>query len=260
MIESDLDVKSVENSLANGIVGSRIEHYDTIGSTMDVARELAKEGAQEGTVVIAEEQTKGRGRFNRAWVSPKGLNLSFSVILRPSTSQLIQMNMAATLAVYDAFADTTGATPTIKWPNDVRIRGRKASGILIETSMLSSNVEFAIVGIGVNVNFDPSLYEEIADISTSIYRETGEVYSRTDALRLVLSHFDKHYKRLRGGESLRDEWSSSLDTLGRIVKLAWQDQIVQGVARRVDEQGNLVIEQLDGTEFVATAGEVTSQL
>ena len=256
---SDIDIPALESALAHRVIGNRICHYDTIGSTMDEARRLASEGASEGTVVITEEQTAGRGRFNRAWVSPRGENLSFSVILKPSANQLPYMNMAATLAVARTVADCVDLQPTIKWPNDVRVGGLKISGILIETSIESEDAVCAIIGIGVNVNFDPSLYAEIADISTSLYRETGQRRNRTPVLRTLLEHFDEAYAAVRAGKSLTAEWSAMLDTLGSSISLRSQHETIKGIAESVDEQGNLLVRQADGSLYAATAGEVTSQ-
>ena len=257
---TDLNIPALESALAQRTIGRRIHHYDLIGSTMDEARRLALEGAEEGTVVIAEEQTAGRGRFNRAWVSPRGENLSFSVILTPPASQLPYMNMAATLAVARTVAEFADVRPTIKWPNDVRLGGLKISGILIETAIESEGVVCAIIGIGVNVNFDPSRYSEIADISTSLYRETEQRRNRTPVLQTLLEHFDDAYGAVRSGKSLTAEWSAMLDTLGRTVTLRSQHDTIEGIAESVDEQGNLLVRQADGSLHTATAGEVTSQL
>ena len=257
---TDLNIPALESALAQRTIGRRIHHYDLIGSTMDEARQLAGEGATEGTVVIAEEQTAGRGRFNRAWVSPRGENLSFSVILTPSASLLPYMNMAATLAVARTVADCAGLKPTIKWPNDVRVGGLKIAGILVETAIESEDAVCAIIGIGVNVNFDPSRYSEIADISTSLYRETGQRRNRTPVLRTLLEHFDDAYAAARAGKSLTADWFAMLDTLGRTVTLRSQHDTIEGIAESVDEQGNLLVRQADGSLYTATAGEVTSQV
>ena len=257
---TDLDIPALESALAHRIIGHRIHHYDIIGSTMDEARRLALEGAPEGTVVIAEEQTAGRGRFNRAWVSPRGENLSFSVILTPPANKLPYMNMAATLAIARTVADTADLQPTIKWPNDVRVGGLKISGILIETAIENNDAVCAIIGIGVNINFDPSLYAEIADISTSIYRETAQRRNRTPALRTLLEHFDEAYAAVCAGKSLTADWAAMLDTLGRAITLRSQHETVEGIAESVDEQGNLLVRQADGSLYTASAGEVTSQL
>ena len=259
MATTDLDIPALERALAGRVIGHRVHHHHELGSTMDETRLLAQAGAAEGTVVIAEEQTAGRGRFHRTWISPRGQNLSFSVLLRPTSPQLPYMNMAATLAVARTVSDVAGLSPTIKWPNDVRVGGLKISGILIETAIERSEVAHAVVGIGLNVNFDPSKHEEIADISTSLYRETAQVYNRTTVLQRLLEHFDDLYATVRQGKSLVPMWEKQLDTLGKSVHLAWQEKVVEGLAESVDEQGNLILRMADGSTFTAIAGEVTSQ-
>lgn len=258
-VESDLNIDSLERALDGRVVGAQFHHHDVLGSTMDETRSLASQGAPEGTVVIAEEQTAGRGRFNRAWISPKGQNLSFSVLLTPHVDLLPQVNMAATLAVAETIQGF-GLFPTIKWPNDVRVGGLKASGILIENDIVGQGVSHCIVGIGVNVNFDPSKYEEIAQISTSLFKETGKTCSRTDVLLRLLTSLDNLYAELRRGVSLTSRWSDYLDTLGKTVQLRWREEMVQGVAESVDDQGNLLIRRSDGSLFTAVAGEVTFQV
>ena len=260
MVGSDLDIESIRQELTNGVIGREIYHHNSVGSTMDEARLLAEQGVAEGVVVIAEEQTSGRGRFNRKWISPPGENLSFSVLLRPVFGQLAYMNMAATLAVVRAVAKLTGCDPGIKWPNDVRIDGRKISGILIETALEAGKVRYAIVGIGVNVNLDPHEHPEIGPIATSISSQVSAKVDRTLVLKLVLEFFDEFYEMIKNGVSLTEEWAGTLETLGRIVQLRWLDQVVEGKAEAVDEKGNLLLRRSDGSVFTAVAGEVTLQV
>ena len=255
-----LDMTRVSAELGDAVIGTII-HYDQItGSTMDDARELARDGEREGTVVVAEEQNKGRGRFNRAWVSPPGLNLYFTVILRPEPSQLPYVNMAASLAVFDTAAQFAELRPAVKWPNDVRVGGRKLSGILIETEFEGDRLSHALVGIGINVNLDVSKHPEIADIATSLRSEAGREFDRSDALRATLANLDIWYARVKAGESLTRKWAATLETLGKRVEFRWRDQIIVGLAESVDDQGNLTILQPDGERVSAVAGEVTSQV
>ena len=226
---------------------------------MDEARRLADEGRPEGTVVIAEEQTAGRGRFDRVWVSPPGDDLLFSVILRPQVEQLPYVNMAATLAVSGAIVTLTGLNPAIKWPNDVRIGGRKVCGTLIETSMEGERVRYAVVGMGLNVNFDPSRHPDIVGTATSLSIETGKRLDRTRVLADVLRRLDDLYAAVKEGRSLTEEWAARLETLGKDVRVRWRDQVYEGLAREVDEQGNLVIANADGSTVTVVAGEVTLQ-
>ena len=255
-----LDIMRVQMTLSDSVVGNRIYYQQITGSTMDDARELARDGEREGAVVVAEEQNKGRGRFNRVWVSPPGLNLYFTVLLRPERDQLPYMNMAAALAVFDTAAGFAGLKPAVKWPNDVRIGGRKLSGILIETEFEGDKLVHALVGIGVNVNLDVSEHPEIADTATSLRSEAGREFDRSEALLSVLANLDTWYAYVRAGKSLTNDWAATLETLGKQVELRWRDQILTGVAESVDDQGNLTLLQPNGERVTVVAGEVTSQV
>ncbi len=227
---------------------------------MDEARRLAENDAVEGTVVLAEQQTAGRGRFARPWSSSEGQDVLFSVVLRPSVGQLPSVNMAATLAVCKVAAEVTGLEATIKWPNDVRIRGRKVAGILIESAIVAGEPRFAVVGIGVNVNLDRSRLAEIAPPATSLSRELGRDVDRTEVLLRVLIHLDDLYSAVRAGENLTEQWAERIDTLGRDVKVQWRDRLLEGRAESVDDQGSLVLARPDGTTVTVVAGEVTLQV
>ncbi|HAL49317.1 MAG: biotin--[acetyl-CoA-carboxylase] ligase [Chloroflexi bacterium] len=255
-----LNIDGVRKALSGGIVGSAVHYHALLPSTMDEARRLALDGAPDGTVVIAEEQTKGRGRFSRVWVSPPGLNLALSVLLRPEIPQLPYINMAAALAVCDVVHELTDLSASIKWPNDVRIGGRKLSGILVETDMVGRQLNHAVVGIGMNVNLDPSQHPEIAEIATSILAESGREANRSEALRLLLGHLDRYYAEIRGGASLREPWAAKLETLGMTIQVRWGDDVIEGTGESVDEQGNLMVRKADGSSVTVVAGEVTLQV
>ena len=257
--DSDYDVDSLREALRGQTVGRRILHFDRIGSSMDETRRLAEAGEPEGLVCIVEEQTKGRGRFNRAWVSPRGQNVSFSLLLTPTLEQLPFMNMAAALSVSGALRARAGLRTTLKWPNDVRVGGLKISGILVENSARLDGRVNAVIGIGVNVNFDPSEHEEIADLATSVYKETGRRADRTSILREVLERMDGLYAEVKAGARLTERWAAEMETLGRHVTVRWKDQVLSGVAESVDDGGSLILRQDDGTLVTVSAGEVTSQ-
>ena len=256
---TDLDIDQLRESLAGRLVGSRLLYYEKLDSTMDEARRLANTGEVEGAVVIAEEQTAGRGRFSREWISPPGENLLFSVLLRPTTEQLRFVNMAATLAVCLTVESETGAVAGIKWPNDVRVGGLKISGILIETAIERQDVQHAIVGIGINVNTDLERHPQIASLATSIYRVSGRRADRTAVLTKTLQRLDDLYASIRDGGSLTGQWASRLDTLGKRVRVQWGDSVVEGKAVDVDPNGDLVVARPDGSRAVMPAGEVTLQ-
>jgi len=144
---------------------------------MDVARKVAKEGASEGTVVVAEEQTVGRARLGRAWINPPGV-LAVSIIIRPEMSQLVCLTMVAALATSRCIEKATGLKTSIKWPNDVLVNSKKISGILTESALRGQSVDWAVIGIGININFEPKAYPEIADIATSLSVEMGKEVSQ----------------------------------------------------------------------------------
>ena len=257
---TEFDVDRLERELAQRVIGHKLHYHQSLPSTMDETRRLAQEGASEGIVVIAEDQTDGRGRFDRRWISPVGLNLAFSVLFRPEISHLPFINMAAALSVCDAVRDLTGLSPEIKWPNDVRINGKKLSGILVETEVEGAEVVHAVVGIGLNVNLDPRSYSEIEAVATSILAETGRRFDRADALRSVLQHLDGYYAEIKAGHSLTQRWAERMETLGRLIQVRWKDDVIEGIADSVDDQGNLILKRPDGSSITVVAGEVTLQV
>ncbi len=246
--------------MSDSVIGHRICYHLETGSTMDDARALARDGASEGVVVIAEQQGRGRGRFNRTWVSPPGLNLYLTILLRPAQTQLPFMNMAAALAVNRTVSDATGLPTWVKWPNDVRIGGRKVSGILIETEFEGERLDHALVGIGLNVNLDVSEYPDISETATSLRSAAGHEFDRNDVLLSLMRNVDEWYGRVANGESLTKPWSETLETIGRQIQLRWRDSTIEGIAESVDDRGNLIVLQQDGSRITAVAGEVTSQL
>ena len=256
---SDLQIKRITSRLAGCVVGCEVHLFETLDSTMDAAKKLAKEGAVEGTVVIAEEQMAGRGRFDRSWMSEPGKDLLFSVVFRPEAAQAPYINMAAALTVCSTVGHATGLDTAIKWPNDVKLVGRKVSGILVESMVSRSNIEYTVLGVGLNVNSNPAAVPEIAATATSMYRESGRTFDRTEILIEVLRELDSRYALIRAGRSMREEWASRLETLGRNVAVHWQDNTEEGTATGVDEMGNLILTKPDGTTKSIVAGEVTLQ-
>jgi BirA family biotin operon repressor/biotin-[acetyl-CoA-carboxylase] ligase len=252
-----LNLAAVEQRLATRFVGRRLLYLTSTSSTMDVARGEAEASAPEGTVVLAEEQTRGRGRFDRVWVSPAGKNLYLTVIMRPLLDRLRSLSIVAPLAVALAIEDSTGLAPRIKWPNDVLINGRKLSGILIESEITGGSVEYALVGAGINVNLDVEQTPDIAAIATSLKRELGRETSREELLVTFLNYFEQLYEEASKGDAVRQKWRSRLDTLGREIRVTFRDQVYEGLAEDVDRDGNLILLQPDGTRRVIEAGEVT---
>ena len=238
-------------------IGRHVLYYPSISSTMDVARQAARAGAVEGTVVTADEQTSGRGRLQRSWFSPRGGSLSASLVLRPSTRELARLFTVAALAAARGIEKATGLKTDLKWPNDVLIGKKKVCGILIENELRGSAVSWAVVGIGINIDFDTAAYPEIASVATSLSAELGREVSRSQVLRCLLEEFEAVYLASRRGEPVQQEWGRRLVTLGTRVRANTGDAIETGLAESVDEDGALLLRRDDGSLVRIVAGDVT---
>ncbi len=223
---------------------------------MNKARELAKKGAAEGTVVIAEKQTAGRGRLGRTWLSPEG-SLAMSVILKPSLNNLPQLVMVASLAVVRAISKVTGLETRIKWPNDVLIKGKKVCGILIESEVKGGIVNFSIIGIGLNVNFNPLAFPEISDIATTLSHDTATEISKAELISALLFELEQLYLEAQAGVPIYREWQEKMETLGKWVQVRTGNTVEQGKAETVTEYGNLILRRADGSLAEIVAGDVT---
>lgn len=256
MAEDSLSAAAVTEGLKTRFVGQRVLYYPSLTSTMEVARQEALQGAAEGTVILAEEQTAGKGRIKRTWLSPGG-NIALSVILYPSLAHLPSMIMLASLAVAHAIETATGLKPQIKWPNDILIQGRKVCGILLESDVQGSAVNYISIGIGINVTLSPADFPEIQDIATSLSAELGRDVSRLAVLRCLLVEIEKLYLTLSAGGSIYEEWRASLVTLGKKVRATTGDAVYEGVAESVDRDGSLLLRGSDGGLTRIIAGDVT---
>ncbi|MBI2872257.1 MAG: biotin--[acetyl-CoA-carboxylase] ligase [Chloroflexi bacterium] len=231
-------------------------YYDELGSTMDEAWRLAEQEASEGTAVLAYTQTRGRGRWGRSWISPPGASVNLSVVIYPPQEVVPRLSIGAGLAAVLVVERLTGLACTMKWPNDVLLRGRKVAGVLVEARVSESGAAMAVVGMGLNLNFDPALYPEIAVTATSIMKETGVRSEVNVAAEAVLDALDRVYSDLLEGRDLLPEWRSRLETLGRHVEVRWKESVERGLARDVDSEGSLVLERSDGSTVLVPAGEV----
>ena len=252
-----LMIESVQARLRTEFLGRPIVYLARAPSTQDIAREEAQRGAPEGLAVLAEEQTAGRGRLGRSWESPAGTNLYVTLVLRPQVEALRSLSIVTPLAVAQAVEETTGLAARIKWPNDVLIAGRKLAGILIETEIAGQSVKYALVGIGLNVNLDVERIPEIAEIATSLKRETGREVAREEVLAALLNHFEALYLEARRGRPPLEGWKSRLETLGQRVRVTSAGSVEEGVAEDVDAEGSLLLRRDDGTRVTIPAGEVT---
>jgi len=243
-------------TLSTDYIGKNILYYPEVASTMDTARKAAQDGAIEGTAVIADIQTSGRGRMKRTWKSPKG-SIALSIVLTPKLEQLPQIIMVASLAMVGALYNIAGIKAKIKWPNDVLINGRKVCGILVENSLSGKKVNWTIVGIGININLDLSLISDEIAYATSISTEIGKDVSKSYVVKHVLESFEHYYDGMKNGEPICEQWRDLLETLGEEVQVTDGDVIEKGVAESVDTDGSLLLRKADGTLAKIVAGDVT---
>jgi BirA family biotin operon repressor/biotin-[acetyl-CoA-carboxylase] ligase len=252
-----LDLSEVHNRLETAFCGRRVVYYSSLGSTMDEARREAEAGAPEGTAVIAEEQTAGRGRFGRNWVSPAGQNLYVTLVLRPDVAHLRVLSMVSPLAVCRAIDSVSAVRPMIKWPNDIVVGGKKLAGVLIEGEVTGEEPRYALVGIGINVNYrvdDPS----ISSIATSLINEAASAVSREALLAALMNAYEELYQQSAASLSeVHDGWRGRLETLGRQVTVTFGDEKHEGLARDVDGEGNLLLRTASGQVLTLEAGEVS---
>ncbi|MGI8587830.1 MAG: biotin--[acetyl-CoA-carboxylase] ligase [Chloroflexia bacterium] len=235
--------------------GRSLEYYPQIGSTNDRVRELARAGAREGLLVVADEQTAGRGSHGRSWLAPPGGAILASLLLRPQrpAGEVFAPVMILGLAVRAALAGA-GAPAALKWPNDVLCRGLKIAGILCELAMSGGVSDFVIAGFGVNIDFDPAAYG-LSEAATSLRLEVaGALPSRQDLLNSILCEAEARYIRWQQGNYLGiwQEWRDRLATLGSEVRVDTGDGRVEGMAIRVERDGTLIVSTPQGERRLAT--------
>jgi BirA family biotin operon repressor/biotin-[acetyl-CoA-carboxylase] ligase len=250
-----LDPIAITKSLGTAFIGRNVICYPSLKSTMDTARIKAREGVPEGTVVITDEQTAGRGRLKRGWISPAG-NIALSVILRPEIGNLPYIMMIASLAAAGGIEHVTGLKVDFKWPNDVMIGGKKVGGILIENEFRGDRLVFSIVGIGVNAAVNIEEHPEISGRAASLPGVAGKD-RRADLIRGILREVECLYIKLPEGRDIYESWRDKLITLGQPVKATSITGVVQGIAEAVDESGALMIREVDGKLTRVVAGDVT---
>ena len=248
--------QAIRKGIFTKTIGKRFLYYQEVESTMDDARRLAEEGAEEGLVVMAERQTAGRGRFGRNWVSGSE-NIHLSVLFRPALEVLPELTMISAVAVVRAIRKTTALDPRIKWPNDVLVDGRKVSGILVETTAAGSEISYAVVGIGINIRLDTSGHPEISGTAGCLDDLANGPVARDEVLRQLLIELDTLYAQAQEGSSSREEWQSLLDTIGQRVTVSWRDETWEGMAEGVDDMGNLLLRADSGELLTMTAGDVS---
>lgn len=244
--------------LALALAPRPIEFYPTITSTNDRAMQLLADGVSNGSVVIADEQTHGRGRLGRTWYTPPGVALALSVIiLQPPAAYLNQVNMAASLAVYDLLIALNIQQVVVKWSNDVLVNDRKICGILTEAYWDGDKLKGVVLGMGVNVRNEFSDVD-LASIATTIEAEIQREVDRVSLLAVLLFHLDK-WLALLGNPAILDAYKAKMTMLGKPITVfnRGSSEEIHGVAIDVDTEGALIIEQDSGVQQRIFAGDVT---
>lgn len=251
----------VLSGLKSRFIGKRIFAYKSICSTNDTARRLAESDSPEGTLIIAEKQTRGRGRLGRSWHSPQNKGLYFSLILRPRVpvEKMPALSLVAALSVCRAIETMTDMRPQIKWPNDCLIGGKKVAGILIDISAELGRVSYAILGMGLNINTaKKDFLSELRKTATSLVIQTGKVFSRVDCLKTLLQEFEKSYRNFcrYGFEFMAPEIIKRSSVIGKEISFKLSGKKYTAIALGYDENGGLRVKSKTGVK-VLTGGEVT---
>ncbi len=265
-MSSELNLSTLQRNLKTQVMGKTVFFLTEVNSTNLWAKRLARSGAQEGTVTIAETQSSGRGRLDRRWYSPVG-GLWFSVVLRPKihASQVSQLTLTTGLSVMQTLRDLYDLEAEAKWPNDVLVNGRKICGILGEANSQADKVSFVIMGIGLNANFqvDKVLPESVAAGTTSLETEMGHKVGLEQLLATLLKRFEANYYICahRGFSHTVTEWKRHANFLGREIDVIDQHRTFRGVAEDIDENGALLLKLKDGSlrSFIAADVSLNSK-
>ncbi len=248
----------IKYELNTHIIGKEIYAYQILDSTNNTAEKLAREGAEQGIVVIAEGQSKGRGRLGRSWVSPKEKGIYLSVILKPKIppSATPKVTLIASVATAMAIRKISSLPALIKWPNDVFIKNKKISGILTEIAARPDAIKFLILGIGINVNTPK---EFLPAEATSISEELGQSINRIALARELLRELEKYYLLFnhKGFQCIIKEWKNLSATLGSRVRVADSENVYEGQAVGIDNiTGSLIVRKDNGFSRTVLSGDV----
>jgi len=258
----NLNQESLKQSLAGKFIGHQLYYYEEISSTNDEAFRLGLAGAPEGTALIANSQSAGKGRMQRVWHSPAGSNIYTSIILRPQIepARAPQISILAGVAVADVLESYCPDRIKLKWPNDVLIDGKKVCGVLSQIKTAVSEVDFIVLGMGINVNISYNQFpEEIRNLATSLAIETGREISRQELIISLYENITKWYKQLiqNGFGPIKEKWRSLTPMIGKPVQVMFGEEAVSGKAIGLDDDGSLILLAAGNKEIKVSAGEAT---
>ncbi len=252
----------IRDGLLTDVMGKKeIVWFKETGSTNIEAKRLADGGAEEGTLVIADNQLSGRGRLGRTWFSSQGQGIFLSIVLRPRLAPMkaARITLMTAVAVAETLISQTGILPTIKWPNDILVNQKKVAGILTELSADMDVVNHVIVGMGLNVNTDVIDFpREIRPLATSIHAETGKIWSRRKLIQAFLKNFEQYYRTMLEGdfEGVMKQWKALSGIIGKEVAVSMVNRKVMGMVLDVDGEGFLILKDRDGTLHRILSGDV----
>ncbi|UCD71687.1 MAG: biotin--[acetyl-CoA-carboxylase] ligase [Syntrophobacterales bacterium] len=257
-----LSPQSIKAHLGTQTIGKEIHVFGELDSTNSKAYRMATEGADEGEVIVADRQLRGRGRLGRQWLSPPGVNLYVSIILRPpiAARNAPLITLMGAVATAKATKGISGLQPRIKWPNDLLINNKKIAGLLNEVKCREDKVEFVVLGIGINVNMTlASVPEQIRSIATSLREELGYDISRVESLKALLQELEAEYRAFLAGESERllRQWEEFSQMVGKLVEMRSFHEVIRGRVRGIDSDGSLLLSSSDGSERRVIAGDIS---
>ena len=244
----------LKKGLKTKIIGQKTFYFPEIESTNQYAKKIVADKIEEGTVVVSDVQTKGRGRKNRGWSSPKG-GLWFSVILYPNIppERGMLITMTASVSVAQAIEEITGLRPVIKWPNDLLVNGKKVCGILTELDAEIDKINYSIVGIGINVN--NKIKKELKSKAISLNEVGNLELPKVKLLQSILTNFDLNYSKIMDNNYIRNLWFSYSNIIGKEIEVQRQKDTVKGIVSSVDESGCLIIKS-NGKQIRIVSGDI----
>ena len=256
-----LNEAEIRSRMTTKWAGRELHYLESTGSTNLDAKRLLEEGAKDGVLVVAGEQTKGRGRRGRSWQSPSDANIYMTLGLRPELKPELapMITLVDALAVAASVEEVCNLEVKIKWPNDVIIDGKKICGILTEMSTETGFIQYVVIGTGINVN-ETEFPEELADKATSLRLEKGEILLRAPIVAKCMEYFEIYYERfLQTGDLslLLPDYEKRLVNMGKRVTVLDPQNEFEGIARGIDKMGELLVEKEDGTIEPVYAGEVS---
>ena len=257
-----LNSEVLEKSLEGEFIGRPLYYYPEISSTNDEAFRLGISGAPEGTAVIADNQTKGKGRLQRVWHSPPGSNIYTSIILRPNfkPEQAPQISIAAGVAVAEILNEYCPGHVQLKWPNDVLLNKKKVCGILAQMKTSLNDIDFVVLGIGINVNIGYNqLPPDIRTIATSLAIESGREIARLELIISLYENLAKWYKQLlqKGFGAIKEKWLNLAPMISQNVQVMFSNEVVSGKALGLDDDGSLIILTVNNETVKVSAGDAT---